>query len=170
MRSVMELSIFPELSVRRGRDVIEFYAAAFDARVIYKVGGTEENPAVVAELAIGDASFWVSDEAPDCGNHSPESLDGCTVRLLLRVEDPDATQTRAVRHGAIEISPVQEARGWLIGRIADPFGHYSRQVRRTITTPRENVGARRNLPPVVGAATNVMAQCAERRMARQQTR
>ncbi len=120
----MELSISLELSVRRGRDAIEFYVAAFDARVIYKVGGTEENPEVVAELAIGDASFWVSDEAPDYGNHSPESLGGCTVRLLLRVEEPEAIQARAMRLGAIELAPVQKSHGWLIGRIADPFGHH----------------------------------------------
>jgi PhnB protein len=41
--------------VRRGRDAIEFYVAAFDACVLYKVGGTEENLEVVSELGIGDA-------------------------------------------------------------------------------------------------------------------
>lgn len=53
----MELSISPQLSVRGGRDAIEFYIAAFDALVLYKLGGTEENPEVVAELAIGDTSW-----------------------------------------------------------------------------------------------------------------
>jgi PhnB protein len=120
----VELSVCPELSVRRGRDAIQFYISAFGARVLYEVGGTDDNPEVVAELAIGNTSFWVSDEAPDHGNHSPESLGGCTTRLLLRVEDPGATQARAVSLGAVEMAAVQNSHGWLIGRIKDPFGHH----------------------------------------------
>jgi PhnB protein len=120
----MQLTLSPELSVRGGRAAIDFYIAAFDARVLYKVGGTEQNPEVVAELAIGEASFWVSDEAPEYGNHSPESLGGCTVRLLLRVDEPELVHARAVRLGAVELAPVQQSHGWLIGRIADPFGHH----------------------------------------------
>jgi PhnB protein len=119
-----ELSVSPELSVRRGREAIEFYVAAFNARVLYQVGGTAGNPDVVAELAIGDTRFWVADEAPAYGNHSPESLGGCTVRLLLRVEDPEAVHSGALRRGAVELAPVQRSHGWLVGRIADPFGHH----------------------------------------------
>lgn len=120
----MELSISAELSVRRGRDAIHFYVSAFGARVLYQVGGTDDAPEVFAELAIGNTSFWVSDEAPDHGNHSPESLGGCTTRLLLRVEDPTTTQARAVSLGAIELAAVRPSHGWLVGRIADPFGHH----------------------------------------------
>lgn len=94
------MGVSAELSVRRGREAIAFYAAAFGARVVYQVGGTDDAPEVVAELALGDTTFWVSDEAPDYGNHSPESLGGCTVRLLLRVDDPVAVQARAVALGA----------------------------------------------------------------------
>jgi PhnB protein len=112
-----------ELSVRRGRAAIDFYVAAFGAEVVYRVGGTDDAPEVVAELSLGDTTFWVSDEAPDYGNHSPESLGGCTVRLLLRVDDPAAVQARAVGLGAIEVDPVKPSHGWLIGRISDPFGH-----------------------------------------------
>ena len=117
------MGVSAELSVRRGREAIAFYVAAFGARVVYQVGGADDAPEVVAELAIGGTTFWVSDEAPDHGAHSPESLGGCTVRLLLRVEDPVAAQARAVAHGATEIDPVAASHGWLIGRIADPFGH-----------------------------------------------
>jgi PhnB protein len=120
----VELSVCPELAVRRGREAIKFYISAFGARVLHQVGGTDDNPEVVAELAIGGTSFWVSDESPAHGNHSPESLGGCSARLLLRVEDPEAIQAGAVALGAIEIAAVRNAHGWLVGRIADPFGHH----------------------------------------------
>jgi PhnB protein len=120
----MTLSISPQLSVRRGREAVDFYIAAFGATEVYRVGGVDAAPDVVAELSIGETSFWVSDEAPAHGNHSPESLGGASVRLLLRVEDPHAVQARALAHGAIELAPVAKAHGWLMGRIVDPFGHH----------------------------------------------
>jgi len=120
----MASSISAELSVRNGRAAIEFYIAAFGARQVYRVGGTGDSPEVVAELAIGDSSFWVSDEAPANGNFSPETLGGGTVRLLLRVEDPHIVFAQALALGARELAPVAKAHGWLLGRLADPFGHH----------------------------------------------
>jgi PhnB protein len=116
-------SISPELAVRRGRDAIEFYKEAFGATELHRVGGTGDNVSVVAQLAVGDTTFWVNDESPPNRNHSPESLGGTTVRLLLAVDDPAAVLARAIVFGATEISPVAEEHHWLIGRIQDPFGH-----------------------------------------------
>jgi PhnB protein len=116
--------IVPELSVRRGRAAIEFYKAAFGAEEVYRVGGTDEHPDVVAQLSVGDASFWISDESPANANFSPESVGGGTVRMLLIVDDPDAAVDRAKAAGATEIYPVGEQHGWRLGRIEDPFGHH----------------------------------------------
>jgi PhnB protein len=113
-----------ELSVRRGREAVAFYEAAFGATEVYRVGGTDEHEAVVAQLALGDTSFWVSDESPPHEHFSPESLGGSTVRLLLVVDDPRAVLERAVGLGAREVARVEETHGWLLGRIADPFGHH----------------------------------------------
>jgi PhnB protein len=118
------VSVLPQLSVRRGRAAIEFYEEAFGAVEVYRVGGTDEGPDVVAQLSIGDSSFWVSDESPEHGNFSPESLGGGTVRLLLIADDPDAAIERAKALGATEVYPVEEAHGWRLGRILDPFGHH----------------------------------------------
>lgn len=117
-------TIQPELSVRRGRAAVEFYKIAFGADEVYRVGGTDDHEAVVSQLSVGDASFWVSDEAPSHGSFSPESLGGATVRMLLIVEDPDAMVDRAVAAGATVIRPVGEEHGWRLGRIQDPFGHH----------------------------------------------
>jgi PhnB protein len=120
----MEASVSPQLSVRCGREAVEFYKAAFGAVEIYRVGGTEEHEDVVAQLSVGNASFWVSDESPPNKNFSPESLGGSTVRLLLVVHDPHSVVERAVALGATGVVPVGERHGWLLGRIEDPFGHH----------------------------------------------
>jgi PhnB protein len=116
--------VVPQLSVRRGRAAIDFYKAAFGAVVVYQVGGTDDHEAVVAQLSVGTASFWVADESPEHLNFSPESLGGGTVRMLLMVEDPDAMVERAVAAGAREIRPVAAEHRWRLGRIEDPFGHH----------------------------------------------
>jgi PhnB protein len=119
-----DVSLSPQLSVRRGREAVEFYKAAFGAEEVYRVGGTDENPSVVAQLAIGAASFWVADESPPHLNFSPESIGGGTTRMLLIVADPDAVVKRAVAAGATEVTAVGVAHGWRLGRIADPYGHH----------------------------------------------
>jgi PhnB protein len=115
--------ISPELAVRRGREAVEFYEAAFGAVEVYRVGGTDEHEPVVSQLAVGGTSFWVADESPENGSYSPESLGGGTVRLLLVVDDPQAVFARALELGAVELAPVGEEHGWLLGRLEDPFGH-----------------------------------------------
>ena len=112
------------LSVRRGRAAVEVYKAAFGAVERYRVGGTDEHEAVVSQLTVGDAYFWVADESPEHLNFSPESLGGSTARMLLVVDDPDDTVERALAAGATLIAPVTEAHRWRLGRIQDPFGHH----------------------------------------------
>lgn len=112
-----------QLSVRRGREAIEFYKAAFGAKELYRFGGTDDHEDVVCQLGIGGAVFWVEDESPPNGNFSPETIGGSTERLLLIVEEPRETVQRAVGLGATVVSPVSEEHGWLLGRIDDPYGH-----------------------------------------------
>jgi PhnB protein len=117
-------SIWPQLSVRRGREAVAWYIDAFGAAEDYRVGGTDEMPEVVSQLSIGDAVFWVSDESQDNENFSPESLGGGTTRMALVVDDPRAVMARAVEAGGREVYPAAEKHGWLLGRIEDPFGHH----------------------------------------------
>jgi PhnB protein len=119
-----QISVSAQLSVRRGRDAVEFYIAAFGAVEVYRVGGTAAHEDVVAQLAVGNATFWVADESPRHHNYSPESLGGSTTRLLLVVDDPEAVVARAVELGATEIRPVVKEHHWLLGRIEDPYGHH----------------------------------------------
>ncbi len=116
-------SLAPILSVRNGAAAIEFYKKAFGAEELFRVEAPDG--AVVAQLAVGGADFWLGDESPEHQNFSPDTLGGGTVRLSLVVEDPDALFDQAVRAGARVVSPMKDERyGWRIGRIADPFGHH----------------------------------------------
>ena len=113
-----------QLSVRRGGEAVAFYKEAFGAAEIYRFGGDDANEEVVAQLAIGDALFWVEDESPEHHNFSPETLGGASERMLLVVDDPEAVMECAVAAGASEVHPVEAAHGWLLGRVVDPFGHH----------------------------------------------
>ncbi|HYZ61724.1 MAG TPA: VOC family protein [Acetobacteraceae bacterium] len=119
-----QTTVQAQLSVRGGREAVEFYKAAFGAVERYRVGGTDQHEAVVSQLTIGEAYLWVADESPEHLNFSPHSLKGSTTRMLLVVDDPDATVNRALSAGATLIAPVSEAHRWRLGRIQDPFGHH----------------------------------------------
>ena len=115
-------SIAPMLSVRNGARAVEFYKSAFGATEVFRV----EDPggSVVSRLSVDGAEFWLSDESPEHGNFSPESLGGGSARMILTVADPDAMFAKALAAGAREIAPVKEAYGWRLGRAVDPFGHH----------------------------------------------
>jgi PhnB protein len=113
-------SIQPELWVDRGGAAVRFYQAAFGATVLHLVG---EGDDIVAQLAIGDAAFWIA--ATESGGERlvPRAVGGATGRLLLVVDDPDAVFAQAVAAGAQDKSAVGEEHGWRVGRVIDPFGH-----------------------------------------------
>ena len=113
-------SIQPELWVERAAQALTFYQAAFGARVLHRVGDGDD---IVAQLAVGEARFWITAASPERGRFSPSAIGGGTGRTLLVVDDPDAVFRAAVAAGATETSPVGEEHGWRVGRIVDPFGH-----------------------------------------------
>jgi len=47
-----------------------------------------------------------------------------TVRMILTVPDPDAVLAKALAAGAHEMAAVEDAHGWWVGRVVDPFGHH----------------------------------------------
>ena len=112
--------IQPELWIDRAAAAVAFYEAAFGARVLHQVGAGDE---IVAQLAIGDAAFWVSSGGADGPRFSPGAIGGATGRILLLVDDPDAAFARAVEAGATAASEMADEHGWRLGRIFDPFGH-----------------------------------------------
>jgi PhnB protein len=113
-------SIQPELWVENPREAVAFYAEAFGATVLHRVGDGDD---IVAQLGVGEAAFWVASSSAAMKRFSPRAIDGATGRTLLVVDDPDTVVPRAVAAGATETSPVADEHGWRLGRIVDPFGH-----------------------------------------------
>lgn len=113
-------SFQPELWVDRAAAAVTFYEHAFAATVTHLVGSGDD---IVAQLAVGEAKFWVAAADATAGRFSPLSNGWSTGRVLLVVDDPDSVAAAAVRHGARETAPVSEEHGWRLGRVVDPFGH-----------------------------------------------
>jgi len=99
-------SITPVLTVRNAVEAVAFYQRAFGAEEIYR--NTYPDGRIVAEMAIGDARFRVTDEAPEASNLSPQTLRGTSVRINLLVADPDLLVGQAIMHGATEIAPIAD--------------------------------------------------------------
>ncbi|ABF42436.1 Glyoxalase/bleomycin resistance protein/dioxygenase [Candidatus Koribacter versatilis Ellin345] len=122
MSEYRKTSLAPMLSVRQGKQALEFYKEALAAQVVECL---ENDGSVVARLSIQGAEFWIADESPDHKNFSPESLGGATTRMVLTVSDPDAFFDRAVAAGGKAIEPVKDQEyGWRLGRVMDPYGHH----------------------------------------------
>jgi PhnB protein len=114
------VEIQPQLWVERAADAVAFYETAFGASVLHKVGEGQE---IVAQLAVGEAAFWVTSASDELKRFSPRAIDGTTSRTLLLVEHPEAVVKQAIIAGAAELMPVGDEHGWRLGRIRDPFGH-----------------------------------------------
>ena len=128
--NAMGTQISPMLAVGDGDAAIEFYKAAFGAKVLWHLDGGGH---VVAGLSIVDAQFFLAHESPPHGTRAPSSVGFTTVRIELFVDDPVAVHRKAVAAGAIEHSPMREhthemtgprpIRRMLQGAVLDPFGH-----------------------------------------------
>ncbi len=127
--AVMAPQISPMLAVSDGNAAIEFYKAAFDATVLWRLGEGD----IVAGLSVRGAQFFLATEAPDYGTRGPSAAGFTTVRIELFVDDPIAVHRRALAAGAVERSPVVEHQysmtgprpigTMLQGALIDPFGH-----------------------------------------------
>jgi PhnB protein len=116
-------TLTPYLIVRDGARAIDFYAAAFGAKELFRLA--DKNGKVGhAELELGDSRFMLADEFPDFGALAPPSVGGTPVCLHVYVADVDAAFARAVAAGATELRAVADQfYGERRGMLADPFGH-----------------------------------------------
>jgi PhnB protein len=79
---------------------------------------------VHSELLLGDSRFFVNEEFPQHGQHSPLHYAGTPVTLHLYVSDVDALFARAVEAGAeVMVELADQFWGDRYGRLRDPFGH-----------------------------------------------
>jgi PhnB protein len=117
------LGLTPYLACKDTSAAIAFYTKAFGAKESFRL----TDPAGKighAELMLGDALLMLSDEAPDFGHMSAQTLGGSPILLHLYVADVDAFMATAVKAGATLLRPLtDEFYGDRTGQIADPFGY-----------------------------------------------
>lgn len=115
--------VFAYLRVRDSAAAIKFYERAFGAQERFRLcepGGRVGH----AELQIGPTVVMLSDEFPEYGILSPQSLGGTSFSMHLHVDDVDTAFARAIEAGAAVIRPLQnQFYGERSGSVRDPFGH-----------------------------------------------
>ena len=114
--------VTPYLICKNAEGAIDFYKRAFGAVELFRIG----SPGMVghAELKIGNAIFMMADEHPQMGIHSPETVGGTPVHLLVYVADVDAFTEKAVDEGMEVLNPVEDQfYGDRSGQYKDPYGH-----------------------------------------------
>jgi len=116
-------TITPYLCVKDASGAIEFYKKAFSA-IETECMKEPSGKIAHADLIIGNSHVMLSDEYPDMGVLSPQSLGGTAVQLMVYVEDVDSMVTQAVAAGAKLVREIEvQFYGDRAGQIEDPFGY-----------------------------------------------
>lgn len=116
-------TLTPALTVRDAARAIEFYKQAFGATERGVMKGPD-GKIMHAELMIGDSIIMMSDEWPEFGALSPQSVGGSSTTLHIYLDGVDAAFERAVKAGAqVEMPVMDQFWGDRYGRLKDPFGH-----------------------------------------------
>jgi PhnB protein len=120
--TAVHASTTPRLTFKDAAKAIEFYKQAFGAKETqrFEVGGSIPH----AEIRIGDSSILLTEEWPEGGRFSAETLGGTPVQMSLVVDDVDAFAERAVAAGLKVILPIKnQFYGRREGIFVDPFGY-----------------------------------------------
>jgi PhnB protein len=122
----------PTLTFKDTAKAIDFYTKALGARetMRFETHGTIPH----AEIMIGDSLIVLTDEWPEGGRFSAETLGQSPVSISLEVENMDAFAERAVAAGMKTLSaPRDQFYGRRDGIFLDPFGYTWRIL--TVTEP-----------------------------------
>jgi len=113
----------PTLVVRNAAQAIDFYKKVFGAEEIMRMP-SPDGKISHAEIKIGDSIIFLSDEFPNMGGKSPQTLGGFTGGIYLYVPDVDAVFEKAVAAGGKAAMPVSDMFwGDRHGNFVDPYGH-----------------------------------------------
>ncbi len=117
------MTLSPYLAAKDASAALAFYKDAFGAEELYRLNGPDGRIGH-AEFTINGARLMISDEYPDFGALSPQTIGGCPVKLHIYVENADDTIARAAKAGATIVrEPKDEFFGDRSGMVTDPFGY-----------------------------------------------
>jgi PhnB protein len=115
----------PYLTCRDADGAIAFYGRAFGAVELSRIPD-DAGRVSHAEISVGGAAIYISDEYPEHDAHSPQTVGGTATMVVLIVPDADSLFDQAVADGAAVMRPLQDrfdgaARN---GKLRDPYGHH----------------------------------------------
>lgn len=126
----------PYISVRDAAKAIEFYKAAFGATERFRLSDKSTGKVGHAEILIQGGLVMLSEENPQWGNVSPQTLGGTPVTFCLIVDNADAAFARALAAGATVRMPVADQfYGFRSGSVVDPYGYQWMLQHQTETVP-----------------------------------
>jgi len=112
----------PRVTFKDVAKAIEFYKHALGAKETFRFETPNGIPA--AEIRIGDSAIMLSDEWPEGGRFSAETLGQSPVWLTLRVDDVDSFVEHATEAGMKVVRPVADQfYGHRDANLTDPFGY-----------------------------------------------
>jgi PhnB protein len=112
----------PSLTFRDAAKAIEFYGKAFGAKEKFRfeIGGHIPH----AEIEIGESVIMLSEEWPEGGRFSAETLGNSPIGMTVQVADVDTFAERAVAAGMRVVRPLRDQfYGNRDVTLADPFGY-----------------------------------------------
>jgi PhnB protein len=117
-------TVTPYLTVTGAAQALDFYKQAFGAQEVERMTGPDGQSVMHAGIRIGDSIVMLSDEFPQMGSRSPQTLGGTTASVFLYVPDVDTAFQRAIDAGAkATMAPTDMFWGDRFGKLVDPFGH-----------------------------------------------
>ncbi len=115
--------VTPTIVVKDAAGSIELYKKIFGAVERTRIP-LPDGRIMHAELKIGDSVLMLSDEIPEYEAHSPATLGGTSLGLMVYVADVDSAFAGAVAAGAKVKQPVADMFwGDRFGMVVDPSGH-----------------------------------------------
>ncbi len=116
-------SLIPYIAVDDGAVALDWYRDVLGAVETTRFVG-DDGRVGHAEVVIGGARMFLSDEYPEMGVVGPSTRGGTTVSLHLEVVDVDHSYQQAVAAGATSLRPPSDqGHGNRNATITDPFGH-----------------------------------------------
>src|ERR1700719_2525723 len=100
-------SVTPYLFIKGAASAIEFYKNVFGATEVMRMP-SPNGQIMHAELRIGDSIVMLSDENPQIGALSPQSIGGTATGLNVYIANVDAVVQKAVEAGAKLVRPVKD--------------------------------------------------------------
>ncbi len=120
--AAVHTSASPRLTFKDAAKAIEFYKQAFAAKEVFRF--ELETGIPHAEIKIGDSVIFLTEEWPEGGRFSPETLGNSPVMMSLGVPDVDKVFAHAIAAGAKSVIAVADQfYGHREGTLQDPFGY-----------------------------------------------